>query len=90
MEILGFSPQVFSQLVMSMGIMPTLFIGILIYTFKQHQADKLKSEQREQKLLEHIEKSDKTHREISGSIKEISTSMTLMQKDIEILKDRNH
>jgi len=88
--IFGFTPEVFVQLVMALGVIPALFVCLLFYTLKQHQADKLKSEQREQKLLKHIEKSDETHLEISGSIKEMSVSMQLMQKDIEILKDRTH
>ena len=88
--IFGFTPEVFVQLVMALGVIPALFVALFIYTLKQHQQDREKSEQREQKLLDHIEKSDKTHREISLSIKEMGRNMTMIQKDVEILKDRTH
>jgi hypothetical protein len=73
---------------MSLGVLPALFVWLLIDTRKEHKSDKEKAEHRERELLDHIQKSDETQREITNSITKISDNMFKMQLDIENLKHK--
>ena len=81
------------QLVLQVGVIPALFIWLLMYVMNEHKKDKEDSRKREDSLMDHIRKSDDTQSAIMLSIGQISTSqqgmqtnMALMQRDIEALK----
>lgn len=99
------------KIVMEYGVFAVLFFFMLIYVLNQHKEDKKqlvsqhseamsKAQEREDKLLTHIQKSDETQMVIAENVKEVSknmtamqlsignmqTAMTYMQKDIDELK----
>jgi len=82
------------QLTGMFGIIPALFIWLLLYVMKEHKLDKENTTKREESLMLHIEKSDTALTAITLSIERISTSqqslqsnVALMQRDIEQLKN---
>ena len=92
------SAEVIVQLVMSLGVIPGLFIYLLFDTRKESKEQLkssmerevkqiLASNEREARLLEHLRSSDETHKDISESVKLISNNFISMQKDVEYLKE---
>jgi len=92
------SAEVIIQLVMSLGVIPGLFIYLLFDTRKESKEQLktsmerevkqiLASNEREARLLEHLRSSDETHKDISENVKLISNNFISMQKDVEYLKD---
>ena len=65
------SVEVLVQLVMSLGVLPALFIFLLLYTLKQHEKDKEESKQREDKLMIQLEKYNDSLEKISISQEKI-------------------
>lgn len=63
--------EVLVQLVMSLGVLPALFIFLLLYTLKQHEKDKEESKQREDKLMIQLEKYNDSLEKISISQEKI-------------------
>lgn len=74
------------QLILQVGVIPALFVWLLMYVMAEHKKDKEDSRKREDFLTEHIRKSDETQAAIMKSVEQISISQALMQKDIERLK----
>jgi len=92
---MNLTPEVAVQLVMSLGVIPGLFVWLLFDTRSEHKKEKEESRKREDALMEHIKKSDETQSAIMKSTEQISASqqsmqnnMSLMQRDIEDLKKR--
>lgn len=50
------STEILVQLIMSLGVLPALFIFLLMYTLKQHERDKGESKERENKLMTQLDK----------------------------------
>ena len=76
------------QLIMSTGIIPALFVWLLMYIMAENKKDKEESRKREVALMEHISKSDILLAEIMKSVERVNASMGLIQTDIAILKER--
>jgi len=76
------------QLIMSTGIIPALFVWLLMYVMAENKKDKEESRKREVALMEHIGKSDAVLNEIMKSVESINNSMGLVQTDVAVLKER--
>lgn len=68
--------------VMEYGVFAVLFFYMLNYMIKQHEADKKDARDREDKLIDHIKKSDETHLIIANKVEEVSKNMNDMQKNM--------
>jgi len=80
--------EVVIQLVTSFGIIPALFVWLLMYIMAENKKDKEESRKREIILMEHISKSDIILSEIMRSVEHINSNMTIVQTDVAILKER--
>jgi hypothetical protein len=87
------------QLIMSAGVIPALFVWLLMYVMAENKKDKTdsrlreaalieESRKREVALMEHISKSDSVLNEIMKSVESINTSMCIVQTDVTVLKER--
>lgn len=92
---MNFTIEGIIQLVTSCGILPALFIWLLLDTRKEHKEERQKTQAREDALMEHIKKSDETQSQIMKSIERINesqdkiqTSVCLLQKDVDEMKNR--
>lgn len=80
--------EVVIQLVTSFGIIPALFVWLLMYIMAENKKDKDESRKREIVLMEHIGKSDIILSEIMRSIEHINSNVSIVQTDVAILKER--
>jgi hypothetical protein len=76
------------QLISTFGIIPALFVWLLMYIMSENKKDKEDSRKREITLMEHISKSDILMAGIMQSIENVNGSMNTIQTDIAILKAR--
>ena len=87
------------QLIMSAGVIPALFVWLLMWVMSENKKDKEESRKREASLIEesrkrevalmeHIGKSDMVLNEIMKSVESINASMGLVQTDVAVLKER--
>lgn len=77
------SIEVLVQLIMSLGVLPALFIFLLVYTLKQHEKDKEESKEREDKLMTHLEKTNVAHEKISVTLEKLEMRMEQIEKRID-------
>ena len=80
--------EIVIQLISMFGIIPALFVWLLMYIMSENKKDKEDSRNREITLMEHISKSDILLAEIMKSVERVNASMGLIQLDIAILKER--
>lgn len=80
--------EVIIQLVTSFGIIPALFVWLLMYVMSENKKDKEESRKRESLLMEHISRSDALLDEIMKSVERVNNSMGIIQVDIAIMKGR--
>ena len=80
--------EIVIQLISMFGIIPALFVWLLMYIMAENKKDKEDSRKREIILMEHISKSDILLAEIMKSVERVNASMGLIQLDIAILKER--
>jgi hypothetical protein len=84
------------QMITTVGLIPALFIWLLLDTRKEHKEERKNTKEREDSLFEHINKSDEIQRQIMKSIEQINasqekiqTSVCMLQKDVEDMKRSN-
>jgi hypothetical protein len=80
--------EIVIQLITSFGIIPALFVWLLMYIMAENKKDKEESRKREVILMEHIARSDILLAEIMKSVERVNASMGMIQVDIAILKER--
>ena len=80
--------EIVIQLISMFGIIPALFVWLLMYIMSENKKDKEDSRKREIVLMEHISKSDILMTGIMQSIENVNNSVGLIQTDIAILKER--
>jgi len=91
--------EIIIQLITTFGIIPALFVWLLMYIMGENKKDKAdsrvreaalieESRKREVALMEHISKSDIVLSEIMRSIEHINSNMCTVQTDVAILKER--
>ena len=78
--------EVIMQLALQFGLVPGLFVWLLVSNQKEHKFEREKSQEREVKLMEHISKSDETLTKIGETLAQIDKSMAFLQRDVEELK----
>jgi hypothetical protein len=87
--------EVMMQLLLQFGLVPGLFVWLLFTNQKEHKVARESSQTREQRLMEHIAKSDETLTQFAVSLSKIGEtlntidkSMGYLQRDVENLKAR--
>lgn len=85
--------EVIVQLILQFGLIPGLFVWLLYNNQKEHKTEREKSQEREQQLMEHISKSDKTLDNFAASLAKLGETMNsldknmgYLQRDVEDLK----
>lgn len=87
------TPEVIAQMVLSIGVVPTLLFFLVYSDRKERKEEREKSQNREIKLMEHISKSDENMNKFASSLEKIGEtlnsldkSMGYLQRDVEELK----
>jgi len=87
------SPEVIAQMILSIGVVPTLLVFLVYSDRKERKDEREKSQNREVKLMEHIGKSDENMNKFASSLEKIGDtmnsldkSMGYLQRDVEELK----
>ena len=85
--------EVITQLILSVGVVPTLLVFLVYSDRKERKDERDKSQGREIKLMEHISKSDENMNKFASSLEKIGDtmnsldkSMGYLQRDVEELK----
>src|SRR5665647_653824 len=87
-EMTTMTAEMIIQLISTFGIIPALFVWLLMYIMSENKKDKEDSRKREITLMEQISKSDILMAGIMQSIENVNGSMNTIQTDIAILKAR--
>jgi len=89
------TPEVIAQMILSIGVVPTLLVFLVYSDRKERKDEREKSQCREVKLMEHIGKSDENMNKFASSLEKIGDtmnsldkSMGYLQRDVEELKGK--
>jgi septal ring factor EnvC (AmiA/AmiB activator) len=87
------NPEVVAQLILTVGVVPTLLVFLVYSDRKERKEEREKSQDRERQLMDHISKSDETLNQFAASLAKIGDtlngmdkSMGYLQRDVEELK----
>ena len=87
------TPEVVAQMILTVGVVPTLLVFLVYSDRKERKEEREKSMDRERALMEHIAKSDENMNKFADSLDKISDTlngmdrnMGYLQRDVEELK----
>lgn len=76
--------EVLVQLIMSLGVLPALFIFLLLYTLKQHEKDKQESKLREEKLMNQLDKYNSSLERITLTNEKFDLRLSNIEKELNV------
>src|SRR5665647_1066868 len=85
-EMTTMTAEMIIQLITSFGIIPALFVWLLMYIMSENKKDKEDSRKREIVLMEHITKSDILMAGIMQSVENVNNSVGIIQTDIAVIE----
>ena len=77
------SLEMLLQLVMGFGVLPGLFVWLLLHVLKEHKADKEESRHREEKLMAHLEKTNESHERIAKAMESLKYEFDRRMERVE-------
>jgi len=90
------TPEVITQLILSVGVVPTLLVFLVYSDRKERKEEREKSMNREISLMDHISKADENMSKFASSLEKIGDTMNsldkslcYLQRDVEDLKSMN-
>ena len=84
MGVYKLSTEILVQLIMSLGVLPALFIFLLLYTLKQHEKDKQDSKQREEKLMNQLDKYNSSLERITLTNEKFDLRLSNIEKELNV------